>query len=281
MAGSTGASCSATARIVAVGEEAGRDADSSEEIPAPACTWRVERRCSADRDSHDGRALGSGAEETKSPPATAIAPAGETPAPRPTPPPAEPIARPQPTAKPVQPTRSEADAVSAKPTTPTRSTAMPTVVTAQLCTALRVWRCEAADSQVPPGPMFFYTQVNPQPPPRLSTAGIRAIACARPCSSASSPIPAPVTARTAATPSAVSALATGESSCGAQMAPCSTKSASQSGSQPRDHPKSGPQLGGPRARFDASLRDPRRARSDNLNGGVPPPRKIPFRRLTT
>jgi hypothetical protein len=36
---------------------------------------------------------------------------------------------------------------------------MPTVVTAQLCTALRVWRCTAADSQVPPGPMFFYTQV--------------------------------------------------------------------------------------------------------------------------
>jgi len=36
---------------------------------------------------------------------------------------------------------------------------MPTVVTAQLCTALRVWQCEAADSQVPPGPMFFYTQL--------------------------------------------------------------------------------------------------------------------------
>ena len=36
---------------------------------------------------------------------------------------------------------------------------MPTVVTAQLCTALRTWRCDAADSQVPPGPMFFYTQV--------------------------------------------------------------------------------------------------------------------------
>ena len=36
---------------------------------------------------------------------------------------------------------------------------MPTVATAQLCTALRAWRCEAADSQVPPGPMFFYTQL--------------------------------------------------------------------------------------------------------------------------
>jgi Protein of unknown function (DUF2914)/Tetratricopeptide repeat len=104
------------------------------------------------------RPWGSGAEKTKSPPATAIAPARETSAPTPTPPPAEPIAGPQPTAKP-QPSRREADAVSAKPNTLTRSAAMPTVVTAQLCTALRDWRCEAADSQVPPGPMFFYTQV--------------------------------------------------------------------------------------------------------------------------
>ena len=91
---------------------------------------------------------GSGAEETKS-----------TPAPRPTHPPAEPIARRQPTAKPAQPTRSEADAVSAGPTTPSRSAAMPTVVAARLCIALRVWRCEGADSEVPPGRMFFYTQV--------------------------------------------------------------------------------------------------------------------------
>ena len=102
---------------------------------------------------------GSGAEETKSPPASATAAAGETPAPRPTPPPAEPIARQQPTAKPVQPTRSEKDAASARPPTAARSAAMPTVVTAQLCTALRTWRCTAADSQVRPGPVFFYTQV--------------------------------------------------------------------------------------------------------------------------
>jgi hypothetical protein len=107
---------------------------------------------------------GSGAEETKSPPATAIGSASENPAPRPTPP-AEPIARPQPTTKPAQPARSEADAVSAKSTPPAKATppatpaARPTVVTAQLCTALREWRCEAAESQVPPGPMFFYTQV--------------------------------------------------------------------------------------------------------------------------
>ena len=105
------------------------------------------------------RPWGGPVEETKSRPATAIAPARETAAPVPTPPPAEPIARPQQTAKPTQPTRSEADAVSAKPTTPARPAVMPTVATAQLCTALRDWRCEAADSQVPPGPMFFYTQL--------------------------------------------------------------------------------------------------------------------------
>ena len=104
------------------------------------------------------RSWDSGAEETKSPPATAIAPAPETSAPNPTPPPANPTAGRQPTAKP-EPTRSEADAVTARPNTFTRSAARPTVVTAQLCTALRAWRCEAADSQVPPGPMFFYTQV--------------------------------------------------------------------------------------------------------------------------
>ena len=102
---------------------------------------------------------GSGAEETKSPPATAIGPARETPAPRPTPPPAEPLALRQPAAKPAQPTRSDADAVSARATPPTKPAAMPTVVTVQLCTALRDWRCEAADRQVAPGPMFFYTQV--------------------------------------------------------------------------------------------------------------------------
>jgi hypothetical protein len=101
----------------------------------------------------------SGAEETTLPPATAIAPARETPAAGPTPPPAEPIARKQPTAMLTQPTRSEADPVSTRPTPPTRSAAMPTVVTAQLCTALKVWRCETADSQVPTGRMFFYTQV--------------------------------------------------------------------------------------------------------------------------
>ena len=108
------------------------------------------------------RPWGSPVEETTSRPATTTAPVRETPTPRPTAPPAEPLAPPQPTAKPTQPTqptRSEADTIGAKPGTPSRPAVMPTVATAQLCTALRAWRCEAADSQVPPGPMFFYTQV--------------------------------------------------------------------------------------------------------------------------
>jgi hypothetical protein len=105
-----------------------------------------------------GRPWGSPVKETKSALATAKAPARQTPAPRPTAPPAEPLARPQRTPKPTQSTRGEADAIGARPSTPA-SPAVPTVVTAQLCTALRDWRCEAADSQVPPGPMFFYTQV--------------------------------------------------------------------------------------------------------------------------
>ena len=105
------------------------------------------------------RPWGSPVEETKSALAIAIAPARQTPAPRPTAPPAEPLARPQRTPKPSQPTRGEADTIGARPSTPTSPAVMPTVATARLCTALRDWRCEAADSQVRPGPMFFYTQV--------------------------------------------------------------------------------------------------------------------------
>jgi hypothetical protein len=101
------------------------------------------------------RPWGSGTAETKAPPATATAPARETPSPRPAPSPREPSAGEQPTAK---RTESAADAISARPTA-ARPTAAPTVVTAQLCTSLRVWRCEGADGPVPPGPMFFFTQV--------------------------------------------------------------------------------------------------------------------------
>jgi hypothetical protein len=103
------------------------------------------------------RSWGSRAEETP-PPATSIAPARESSAATSAPPPAEPIARQEPTTKP-EPAPREADAVSARANTLTRSAAMPTVVTAQLCTALHAWRCDAADGQVRPGPMIFYTQV--------------------------------------------------------------------------------------------------------------------------
>ena len=142
---------SATARVVAVSEEAGRDADPSEEIPTPARSWRVERGALLIAILTLARPWGSPVEETKSAPATAIAPARQTPAPRPTAPPAEPLARPQRTPKPTQPTRGEADAIGARPSTPASPAVMPTVATAQLCTALRDWRCKAADSQVPPG----------------------------------------------------------------------------------------------------------------------------------
>jgi hypothetical protein len=100
-----------------------------------------------------------GAEETKPSPAVVSAPAGEAPAPRPTSSPAEAIARPQPAAEPVQPTRSDVDAGGARPAMPAKAAPTPAVVRAQLCTALRAWRCEAAESHVPPGTMFFYTQV--------------------------------------------------------------------------------------------------------------------------
>jgi len=104
------------------------------------------------------RPWGSGSKETNVPPATAGAPAPETAAPKPTPPPAEPVAGKEPAATPA-PTRSDVDAGGARRTTPTRSAALPAVITAQLCTALRAWRCDAVNGQVPPGPMFFYTQV--------------------------------------------------------------------------------------------------------------------------
>ena len=105
------------------------------------------------------RPWGSDVEDTNAPPTAGRPSARETPVPRPTDPPAEPIARTQPTTKPTQPPRSQADTVIARPTTARGSEAIPTVVTARLCTALRAWRCAAADAEVPPGPMFFYTQV--------------------------------------------------------------------------------------------------------------------------
>jgi hypothetical protein len=104
------------------------------------------------------RPWGRPVEETRSPAATAITPAREapvreTPAVRPSAPPVAPVApvaQPQVTARP-----------AAKPdTTPAaKPTVVPTVAAARLCTALKTWRCEAAEGAVPPGPMFFYTQV--------------------------------------------------------------------------------------------------------------------------
>jgi hypothetical protein len=105
------------------------------------------------------RPWGSPVEETKSQPATTRAPAHETPALRPTAPPAEPLPQPQHSAKVTQSTRSEANTIGARPSTLATPAVMPTVATAQLCTALSDWRCEAAESQVRPGPMFFYTQL--------------------------------------------------------------------------------------------------------------------------
>jgi hypothetical protein len=69
--------------------------------------------------------------------------------------PAEPLPQPQRSGTPAPSTRNQPPAVAA---------AQPTVAAAQLCTALDAWRCETADTQVRPGPMFFYTQVRSAAP---------------------------------------------------------------------------------------------------------------------
>jgi hypothetical protein len=86
------------------------------------------------------RPWGRPVEEAKSQPATS--------------PPAAPVR-----AEVARPARNEVDTIAAAPSPPAKPTLTATVATAQLCTALRAWRCEAVDGQVPPGPMFFYTQV--------------------------------------------------------------------------------------------------------------------------
>ena len=92
-------------------------------------------------------------EETKSPPATATAPTAS-------PVTAIPSTRQTPSAElPTQPARIENGSIAAKPGAVVRPAAMPTVVTAQICTALTQWRCQGAGGQVPPGPTFFFTQV--------------------------------------------------------------------------------------------------------------------------
>lgn len=104
------------------------------------------------------RPRGSAVEETMSPPATSNAPARETPVPAPTAPAVEPLEQPQHNAKVTQSTPSEDHVTGADSGSPA-GPEVPAVATAQLCTALRDWHCEAADSQVVPGPMFFYTQL--------------------------------------------------------------------------------------------------------------------------
>jgi hypothetical protein len=99
------------------------------------------------------RPWSSPVEDTTSRPAPTMAPARETPASSPAAPPAEPLPQPPPPQPPLtQPQQTTK-------LTPARPAGMPTVASAQLCTALRTWRCETADSQVPPGPLFFYTQL--------------------------------------------------------------------------------------------------------------------------
>ena len=105
------------------------------------------------------RPWGSPVEEAGSAQATVTAPVRQAPATVPAAPPAEPLAQPQQTATPAQPSRGENEAIGAKANPPARPAVMPIVAAAQLCTALRAWRCEAANGQVPPGQMFFYTQV--------------------------------------------------------------------------------------------------------------------------
>ena len=94
---------------------------------------------------------GGPVEEAKPKTATPIAPARETPPVTPSASPAAPLAEP-PRAEPPR-------AATPSPTTSARPAVTPTVATAQLCTALRDWRCEAANGPVPPGSMFFYTQL--------------------------------------------------------------------------------------------------------------------------
>ena len=92
---------------------------------------------------------------------------------------------------------------------------MPTVATAQLCTALRNWRCEAANSQVPPGPMFFYTQVKSATATTIEHRWYQGDLMRRVVQLRIEANPGAGYRTSAATPSAVSAPATGESSCGA------------------------------------------------------------------
>jgi hypothetical protein len=72
-------------------------------------------------------------------------------APEPTP---EPVPEPAPT-EPVLVSNEE----QASPVTPASPAAAPIVIRASICAELNDWLCDPADRPVPPGPLFFYTQV--------------------------------------------------------------------------------------------------------------------------
>jgi hypothetical protein len=55
--------------------------------------------------------------------------------------------------------RSDPDGVSASRITAASTRARPMVVRARLCADLDEWLCDPPDRPVPPGPLFFYTQV--------------------------------------------------------------------------------------------------------------------------
>jgi hypothetical protein len=106
------------------------------------------------------RPWGSPVEETNSPAPSALEPARQTPAPAPPVRPSEPIAQPQQTAKPPDPIiPATEDQATAQRDIPPKPMVMPTVAAAQVCTALNNWRCQAAEGEVSPGQIFFFTQV--------------------------------------------------------------------------------------------------------------------------
>jgi hypothetical protein len=67
--------------------------------------------------------------------------------------------------QPIAPTQPAAPTQQARPTTPAVEppaaidTARPIVIRAGLCGELDAWSCDPADRPVPPGPLFFYTQI--------------------------------------------------------------------------------------------------------------------------
>ena len=197
-------------------QEAGRDAERAEEIRR---RWHLARWAGrpADRDSHDGPALGrSGGGNARDS------------GPGPTPPPAGPIGdsnRPRSPLRPLEARQTRSAPCQPRPQVPPhppsprgggpesaatprwsrRSSAPPS---GSGDARLRTAGSARAD-------LLLYAAPS-EPRPRLSTAGIRAIACARPCS----PNPGQSRRRLrtySPIGSAVSAPATGESSFGARM----------------------------------------------------------------